>query len=231
MPTSSLLTKSAEARRPLDLERASAGRLTAATSRQQKSPGEIVFVEGDVADNIYEVVQGIVRLYKMLPDGRRQITGFLTAGDMLGLAPEGTYVYTADALTEVTLCRYSRAVVERLIDEVPGFARRLLSVASHELQAAQNQMLLLGRKSACEKVASFLLSLAGRSGSHCAEVTIPMTRNDMADYLGLTVETVCRTLTRMRQEDIIAFLTQGHIVFRNRARLEAYAIWDADEAA
>jgi CRP/FNR family transcriptional regulator, anaerobic regulatory protein len=231
MPTSAVLTKAAEGKRPSDLERASAGRLFAATSRVQKSPGEILFVEGDVADKVYEVAQGMVRLYKMLPDGRRQITGFLTTGDLLGLAPERTYVYTADALTQVTLCHYTRAAVERLIDELPGFARQLLNVASHELQAAQNQMLLLGRKSACEKVASFLLTMARRNGGNRVEVTVPMTRNDMADYLGLTVETVCRTLTRMRQEDVIAILSQGRIVFRNLARLEAYAIWDSDKAA
>src|SRR5579863_7800015 len=126
----------------------------------KKAPGEILFAEGEDADGVYEVTGGMLRLYKLLPDGRRQITGFATAGHLLGLAPEGSCVYTAEAITAVTLRRYKRAAVERLIDEVPGFARRMLAATSQELRAAQDQMLLLGRKSAGEKVASFLLMVA-----------------------------------------------------------------------
>ena len=149
----------------------------AISSLQCKAPGETLFSEGDEADSVYEVVHGMLRLYKLLPDGRRQITGFLSAGHFLGLAPEGVCVYTAEAITEVTLCRYKRKAFDRLIDEVPGFAKRLLTVASHELSAAQNQMLLLGRKAATEKVASFLLMMADQQGNDDGEaVGIPMTR-------------------------------------------------------
>ena len=84
----------------------------------------ILFAEGDETTSIYEIVRGMLRLVKLLPDGRRQITGFLSAGHLLGLAPEGVRVYTAEAVTEVTLRRYGRAAFERLIDEVPGFSRR-----------------------------------------------------------------------------------------------------------
>src|SRR5262249_21646388 len=94
----------------------SANRLMAVSSLHRKKPGETVFSEGDPADSVYEVVRGMVRLCKILPDGRRQITGFLSAGQFLGLAPEGTCVYTAEAITEVTLCRYKRAAFDRLID-------------------------------------------------------------------------------------------------------------------
>src|SRR5437868_4449123 len=104
---------------PRGLGRQGTGHLMAISALQKKAPGETLFAEGDEADSVYEVVHGMVRLYKLLPDGRRLITGFLSEGDLLGLAPEGVCVYTAEAITEVTLCRYKRMAFERLIDEVP----------------------------------------------------------------------------------------------------------------
>ncbi|HUN99435.1 MAG TPA: Crp/Fnr family transcriptional regulator, partial [Bradyrhizobium sp.] len=133
------------------LARRGSTRLVAATTVLKKAPGEILFAEGDDSDSVYEVLEGMVRLCKLLPDGRRLITGFQSRGRLLGVAPEGVCVYTAEAITDVKLCRYTRATFDRLIDDVPGFAKRLLAVASDELRAAQDQMLLLGRKSATEK--------------------------------------------------------------------------------
>jgi CRP/FNR family transcriptional regulator, anaerobic regulatory protein len=205
-----------------------AGRILAVSTLEKKLPGQNVFGEGDNADNIYEVVSGMLRLYKLLPDGRRQITGFLSAGQILGLAPEGSYVYAAEAITEVTLCRYTRRAVERLMDEVPGFARRLLAVTSHELRAAQDQMLLLGRKAAGEKVASFLLLMAAQQSGKDA-VSVPMTRTDIADYLGLTIETVSRTFTKLKLDEVIALPTRGRVDILDRDRLEEFAAGDGDE--
>src|SRR5579859_5483027 len=196
-----------------------AGHLLPVNPIQRKAPGEILFSEGDEADRVYEVICGMVRLYKLLPDGRRQVTGFLTAGQLLGLAPEGTCVFTADTITEVSLCRYKRDAFERMIDEVPGFARRLLAVTSHELHAAQDQMVLLGRKSASEKVATFLLMLPARQD----DIDVPMTRGDIADYLGLTVETVSRNLTRLRQDGLIAMPVPARIRVLDRKGLENLA--------
>jgi len=201
-----------------------ASHLMAISTLQHKAPGEALFSEGDEADSVYEVVRGMLRLYKLLPDGRRQITGFLSAGHFLGLAPEGVCVYTAEAITEVTLCRYKRKAFDHLIDEVPGFAKRLLAVASHELCAAQSQMLLLGRKAATEKVASFLLMMADQQGKDGeATIDIPMTRSDIGDYLGLTIETVSRTLTKLRQDGLIALPTPDRIKVRDRDQLEELA--------
>jgi len=150
---------------------------TAISSLERKAPGETLFAEGDETNSVYEIVCGMLRLVKLLPAADR----------LLGLAPEGAHVYTAEAITEVTLCRYGRAAFERLIDEVPGFAKPLLTMTSHELRVAQNQMLLLGRKTATEKVASSLLLIAEqRDGDGTLEVD-PMTRSDIADYLDLTV--------------------------------------------
>jgi CRP/FNR family transcriptional regulator len=205
---------------PRGLGSQATGHLMAISSLQKKAPGETLFAEGDEADCVYEVVHGMLRLYKLLPDGRRLITGFLSTGNLLGLAPEGVCVYTAEAITEVTLCRYKRVAFERLIDEVPGFAKRLLEVTSHELRAAQDRMLLLGRKSATEKVASFLLLMAERHGSDGVdEVEVPMSRNDIADYLGLTIETVSRTLTKLKHDGLIARTASTCIAICARGRL------------
>ena len=213
-----------------DLGPQGASRLMAVSSLHRKAAGETLFAEGDEADSVYEVVRGMLRLCKILPDGRRQITGFLSAGQFLGLAPEGVCVYTAEAITEVTLCRYKRTAFDRLIDEVPGFAKRVLAVASHELSAAQNQMLLLGRKSAVEKVASFLLLMAEQAGAEEERaVGLPMTRSDIADYLGLTIETVSRTLTKLKQDGLIALPTPDRIQIRDRDQLEELAAGESDQ--
>lgn len=198
----------------------------AITSLQKRAAGETIFWEGDAADSVFEVVSGTLRLHKLLPDGRRQVTGFLCAGHLIGLAPEGTWVYTAEAITDVTLCRYRRPAFERLIDTVPGFARRVLTVTSHELRVAQDQMLLLGRKTAAERVASFLLLMADQQGGE--EISVPMGRNDIADYLGLTVETVCRTLTQLKRSEMIELPAHGHIVIRDRDALEELAAGGKD---
>lgn len=208
-----------------------ANHLMAVSSLQRKASGETLFAEGDDADSVYELLSGMVRLYKLLPDGRRQITGFLSAGQFLGLAPEGTCVFTAEAITDVTVCRYKRSAFDRLIDEVPGFARRLLAATSHELRVAQDQMLLLGRKTATEKVASFLLLLANQQGDDEADtVDVPMTRSDIADHLGLTIETVSRTLSRLKLDGLIALPVPARIEFLDRAGLEDLAAGSADTA-
>ncbi len=213
---------------PSIVERQSPGHLVAISAVQRKAPGETLFSEGDEADSVYEVVRGMVRLYKLLPDGRRQIIGFMTAGRLLGLAPDGVCPYTAEAITEVSLCRYKRSAFERLIDEVPGFAKRLLAAASRELCAAQSQMLLLGRKAAIEKVASFLLLMADEQGEDMDAVDVPMTRSDIADYLGLTIETVSRTLTRLKRDGLIALPSSSLIEICDRNGLEELAAGEGE---
>lgn len=207
----------------LELRDRSAGRLPSVGSLYFKAPGETLFTEGEEADSIYEVVRGLLRLYKLLPDGRRQITRFLAPGDMVGLAPAEIYAFTAEAVTKVALRRHKRAAFERLIDEEPGFARSVLRQTSDELCAAQEQILLLGRKCAAEKVASFLLLIADRQGSEAEEVEVPMTRSDIADYLGLTIETVSRTLTKLKQDELIALPSPGRILILDREQLESLA--------
>ena len=171
---------------------------------------QAIFAEGEAADAVFRVVDGMIRLYKLLPDGRRQIIGFLQAGDMVGLAFADRYLYSAEAITASTVQRIPRSQLDELLDAQPALARPLLSVTTSELVAAQDQMLLLGRKSALEKLASFLLALGRRAGSG-RTIALPMSRCDIADHLGLTTETVSRGFTKLKTSRLIRILDGGRV--------------------
>ncbi len=188
--------------------------LAAITQDFTLDSGEALFSEGDRAEHLYNVTSGWVKLYKLLPDGRRQITGFLFAGDFLGLAVSDTYAYTAEAITGIAVCRFPRRKLEAMLERFPHLQRRLFSMASNELAAAQEQMLLLGRKTAREKICSFLISLSQRAkqrGHAENPVHVPMSRSDIGDFLGLTMETVSRTFTQLKTNGAIRLL-DGHQV-------------------
>ena len=205
------------------LESGELERMNAIVTRIQAHPEKTIFYEWDPADHVYNVTEGTVRLSKMLADGRRQVTGFLSPGDFLGIAYSETYAYTAEAVTPLSLCRFPRRKLEGLFDEIPGLEKRVLGVASNELRAAQDQMLLLGRKTALEKLSSFLLSWARQSaerGGPEDKIDLPMNRTDIADYLGLTTETVSRTFTRMVKDGILALPSTHRVVFQAPERLE-----------
>ena len=170
---------------------------------------QTIFSEGDVAANMFNVTAGSVKIYKLLPDGRRQITGFLFSGDFMGLSVSDRYAYSAETVTTTSVCRFPRRKMDMLMDEFPKLQRRLFRLASNELAAAQDQMLLLGRKTAKEKFASFLVMLAQRAvkrGQRDNPVHVPMSRADIADYLGLTTETVSRTFTQLKSNGTIRLL-------------------------
>lgn len=200
--------------------------------------GRSFITEGDPAEHFFNVTAGTAKLFKLLPDGRRQVTGFASAGTFLGLAVSSSYAFNAEAVEPSQVCRFSRTRLRHLLDDFPAMERRLLDVASNELVAAQEQMLLLGRKTARERVASFLLarqSCAAGCGAAVAggpvaggpggggRVLLPMARTDIADYLGLTVETVSRTMTRLRTERLIDMPSPTEIVLRNRDKLTELA--------
>ncbi|HTP84650.1 MAG TPA: cyclic nucleotide-binding domain-containing protein [Alphaproteobacteria bacterium] len=173
-----------------------------------------IFDEAERAQHVFNVTEGAVKIYKLLSDGRRQITGFLFPGDFLGLTHNENYAYSAEALTHTKLCRFSRQKLEALLDEMPKLEQRLLGMASHELAAAQDQMILLGRKSAKERVVSFLIMLSNaavRHGRPDNPVGLPMTRNDMGDYLGLSLETVSRALTQLKTQGLIQLLDERRV--------------------
>lgn len=140
-------------------------RLAAIVTEVRVAANQMIFYEGDPADYVFNVTEGAAKVYRLMPDGRRQITGFLFRGDFLGLALNTSYAFSAEAVTPTRLCRFPRADLEALLDAFPKLERRLLAMAGNELIAAQDQMLLLGRKTAKERIASFLLGLVGRSGA------------------------------------------------------------------
>ena len=197
-------------------------RLAEIATNLQFAAREPIIDEGEPADFLFNVTGGTVRLYKLLPDGRRQITGFLGAGDFLGIALNENYAYSAEAVDKATLCRFPRRKLEALLDAFPHLEKRLLGVASNELAQAQDQMVLLGRKTAKEKIVSFLMSLSKRqeaAGGAASPVSLPMSRADIADYLGLTTETVSRTFTILKRNRSIRLRDGGMVELPDIAAL------------
>ncbi len=188
--------------------------------------GAVLTREGDPAPYVFNITSGSLRVYKLLPDGRRQITGFLFAGDFLGLAIEEFYVFSAEAMEPTTVCRFRKVPFRALVESSPPLEHTLLHRTSHELAAAQNQMLLLGRKTAIERLASFLLDLPGHDPARPTapgHVRLPMKRGEIADYLGLTIETVSRILTRMKAQGMISMPSQSELIVERPELLRAYA--------
>lgn len=189
-------------------------------------PQQYLFHEMDEARDVFNITMGSVKLYKGLPDGRTQVTGFVSPGEFIGFSSRDTYNVEAEAITPVEACRFSRRRLVRLMEEYPKLERMLLNMAATELEAAQDQMLLLGRKTAQEKLATFLLGLsakAERLGMPSSPVILPMTRTDIGDYLGLTIETVSRTMAGLKKAGIIDLPRSHEVVLRDRERLEEIA--------
>jgi len=192
-------------------------------------PHVTIFHEADPAEYVYNVTEGALKLYKVLPDGRQQVTGFIFPGDFLGLAYNDRYACSAESLKPTSLCRFPRKRLETLFRELPQLERRLLGLASNELAAAQDQMLLLGRKTARERVASFLMMLATgaeRRGLPADPIVLPMTRGEIADYLGLTLETVSRNFSWMKTRGLIRLLEGGALRILNPQALAKLADGD-----
>ena len=172
--------------------------LEAIVTSIQVNSGDPVFDEGEAATRFFIPTGGCIRIYKLLGDGRRQIVGFLFPGDFLGLA--------AEAVVKSHLCQFPRRDLEDLCRHHPALETRLLGATINELAIAQEHMVLLGRKNAREKLVTMFLMLSRRAqkrGEAGNPVFLPMTRDDLGDYLGLTVETVSRTITRLKSCGVI----------------------------
>lgn len=189
-----------------------------ATTIRAERDEEIVAQE-DTAAYCYLVVSGCVRTVRLMEDGRRHVGEFLFAGDLFGWEALDKHDFGAEAVTPVTLRRYARRDLERLADQNRDVARRLRELSSSRLRSGREHMVLLSRKTASERIASFLLEMAARSSPDSrAMIELPMSRSDMGDYLGLTIETVCRRLTRLRLDGTIA-IDGAKIAIRNRRAL------------
>lgn len=198
-------------------------RLDAIAERITTPAGQALARQGEPADHVFNLTSGSARVFKLLSDGRRQIIGFLFAGDFIGLAADAEYALSVEAIEDVSVCRFRRSDYRALARERPALESALLDRATHELAAAREQMLLLGRKTALERIASFLTDLRERDPSRPAgpdTVRLPMTRAEIADYLGLTIETVSRGLTRLQSAGVIrkVSLTEVHIDRPDRLR-------------
>jgi len=201
-------------------------RLDALAEHLNLQAGDTLTRAEDPALHVFNITSGSVRVYKLLADGRRQIVGFLFAGDFLGLATGDNYVFSAEAIEPVTACRFRKADYRTLIRETPALETALLDRASHELAAAQNQMLLLGRKTALERVSTFLMELPGHDPARQGQdgrVHLPMTRAEIADYLGLTIETVSRVFTRLKTQGVIRLLSLTELRVERPGVLRALA--------
>jgi CRP/FNR family transcriptional regulator len=200
--------------------------LTRILTEAQVPPHGTLFREGEPAGYVMNITRGAVKLYKLLADGRRQILGFRFAGDFIGLTAGPEYGYSVEALSETRVCRFGRRRLETLRARFRSIDRRLLELSVEELAATQEQLVLLGRKHAEEKLVSFLLLLGQaqvRRGEPIEPIVLPMNRSDIADYLGLTIETVSRTFTSLRKRGLIALDDTTHVRVLDRAALEDMA--------
>lgn len=179
---------------------------------------EEIYGESEPADYLYKVITGSVRTYKILHDGRRQICAFHLPGDVFGLEAGDEHTFSAEAVCQSTILVVKRNVVTAAAARSPTIARQLWSQTASELQKMQDHVMLLV-KNAQERVASFLLQMAQRDPG-AEEIELPMSRQDIADYLGLTIETVSRTLTQLETQTTIALPSSRRIVLRNRGRLD-----------
>jgi CRP/FNR family transcriptional regulator, nitrogen fixation regulation protein len=179
---------------------------------------EEIFGEGESADFVYMVVSGGARSFRILSDGRRQITGFHLPGDVFGMETRGEHRSSAEAmvLSEIALVR--RSAIDRAADADVAAARQLWALTAGDLDHLRDHMLLLGRKCAAERVGSFLLEMARRAPAERG-TQLPMSRSDIADYLGLTIETVSRTLTQLERDRTISIPSSRCIVLHDRAAL------------
>ncbi len=181
-----------------------------------------IYAEGDSTDCWYKVVSGAVRTSKLLADGRRYIASFSFGGDCFGLDSGRERNFSAEAVSDAVVLRLPRNATERLIEQNPDLGRVLRETVLRDLADAQGRMLLLGRMTAAERVATFLLDMFERC-DWIKKLDLPMTRNDIADYLGLTIETVCRVLSGFKRDGMIAIPNAHCIEIVDRSALELAA--------
>jgi CRP/FNR family transcriptional regulator len=191
--------------------------LSAISSHKNYRAGETIFEEAAKISRFANIVQGTVKLTKLLPDGRQQITGFLFPGDFVGKVYSENHTTFVEAITDTQICTFAQGSLENLLEKHPHLTRRLFGLSNQSLERAEEWMLLLGRKTAREKIGSFLLLLSQRASERDADpdnIHLAMGRADIADYLGLTIETVSRQISKLKAEQVIR-LGAGNMVHLN----------------
>jgi len=186
------------------------------------SRGETLFQEGEPALSVFTVTQGVLKSYRLLADGRRQVMGFHYPGDCIGSTFDDEHGCTVEVVQDARICAFPIRRFDEFVDDHPPMERELYIAAARGLAIAQTQMLLLGRKTAAERMASFFLALSEREGGGDT-IELPMSRSDIADFLGLTKETVSRVLADLRNDRLIRLLAIERVQILDRARLKAIA--------
>ena len=188
-------------------------------ARRTVAKGRALMEEGEANDSLYVLVEGSFRLSKHLEDGRRQITGFLFPGDFIGVRATEENAYTAEALEESRVCHFPHKFLESIALDCPGVKDRLIARGQTEYHKAQDHIVLLGKKTAEERVESFLRLVGKAIGQSEPEdnltIPLPMSRQDIADYLGLRLETLSRTLSALKKKGAILDLTRHNVVLTN----------------
>lgn len=191
-----------------------------------------IFSEGEPARQIYKVISGAVRSCRMLRDGRRQIAHFHLAGEFFGLDWQGEHGLTAEAITDAVVVSYPRAALEAAAEDAPALQKLLLDLLAGALAAAEHHVVMLGRQTAQERLAGFLLGIMRRSRSNpnrelphldLPQLDLPMSRLDIADYLGLTIETVSRGFSQFRRDGLISVSGVHRVALRDVAALQSVA--------
>jgi CRP/FNR family transcriptional regulator len=187
--------------------------LDSCAMKQTFKRGEVIFHEGDPASAHFKVVTGAVRIFNILADGRRHVIDFMLEGQTFGFTIYSAHGFCAEAITDCVVSRFERSAIDRLTRELPSLNLCIVAMASRSLDLAQRRMVTLGCKRAPEKLASFLLMMADQGamlGREETSVALPMPRNDIADYLGLTIETVSRLFTRFRKDGLLELTDSRH---------------------
>ena len=183
-----------------------------------------IFLQQEQSKNLYNITKGNVKIYRLLSDGRIQIIGFLYPGDFFGSYKKEKYNYSAESIGDLRLCVFNQQSLDDYLEENMSLAKELLHMTSHELTLAQDRMMVLGKMNASERVAKFILNISKqrlRIGWQNNPISIPMTRQDIADYLGLTLETISREFTKLKAANTIKFLTPKQIYITDRDKLSS----------
>jgi len=183
---------------------------------------ENIFLQQDDAKNIYNITEGNVKIYQLIDDGRIQIIGFLYPGDFFGSYKNGKYNYCAEAIGDARVCIFEQKKLDYYIENNMALAKELLNQTSYELTLAQDRMGVLGKLDATERLAKFLMNISEqrkRIGWQNNPLSLPMTRQDIADYLGLTIETVSREVSKLKTSNVVKVLSAKQIYINDFDKL------------
>ena len=183
---------------------------------------ENIFFQNDPSTHLFNITEGNVKIYQLLDDGRIQIIGFLYPGDFFGTYKNNKYNYSAEAIGNLQTCVFDQKILDKYMDENPMLAKELINQTSYELTLAQDRMTVMGRLNAIEKISNFLLNISNqrkRIGWPSNPISLSMTRQDIADYLGLTIETVSREISKLKSSNIIKIISSKQLFINDFEKL------------